>query len=140
MIIDIDIATPKRVEKKWGYEMWIHNDNEYCGKLLVFTKNRNRFSMHYHIQKKESWYVQEGRFQFNYIDVENGKLKGTQLEKGQSVTIERGQPHQLIALEDNSNPDVLRYYAKYSGLVGSSESMDYLDKKLKEYYDSKRNK
>jgi|TARA_B110000908_G_C9790051_1_gene243984 hypothetical protein len=39
-----------------------------------------------------------------------------------------------------SNPDVLRYYAKYSGLVGSSESMDYLDKKLKEYYDSKRNK
>ena len=102
MIIDIDITTPKRVEKKWGYEMWIHNDNEYCGKLLVFTKNRNRFSMHYHIQKKESWYVQEGRFQFNYIDVENGKLKGTQLEKGQSVTIERGQPHQLIALEDNS--------------------------------------
>jgi mannose-6-phosphate isomerase-like protein (cupin superfamily) len=58
--------------------------------------------MHYHLQKKETWYIQEGRFQFNYIDVENGKLKGTQLEKGQSVLIERGQPHQLIALEDNS--------------------------------------
>jgi cupin fold WbuC family metalloprotein len=102
MIIDIDITTPKRVEKKWGYELWIHNDNEYCGKLLVFTKDRSRFSMHYHLQKKETWYIQEGRFQFNYIDVENGKLKGTQLEKGQSVLIERGQPHQLIALEDNS--------------------------------------
>jgi cupin fold WbuC family metalloprotein len=102
MIIDIDITTPKRVEKKWGYKLWIHNDNEYCGKLLVFTKDRSRFSMHYHLQKKETWYIQEGRFQFNYIDVENGKLKGTQLEKGQSVLIERGQPHQLIALEDNS--------------------------------------
>jgi len=102
MIIDIDITTPKRVEKKWGYELWIHNDNEYCGKLLVFTKDRSRFSMHYHLQKKETWYIQEGRFQFNYIDVENGKLKGTQLEKGQSVLIERGQPHQLIALADNS--------------------------------------
>ena len=102
MIIDIDITTPKRVEKKWGYELWIHNDNEYCGKLLVFTLDRNRFSMHYHLQKKETWYIQEGRFQFNYIDVENGKLKGTKLEKGQSVLIERGQPHQLIALEDNS--------------------------------------
>ena len=102
MIIDTNITTPKRVEKKWGYELWIHNDNEYCGKLLVFAKDRNRFSMHYHLQKKESWYVQEGRFQFNYIDVENGKLKGTKLEKGQSVLIERGQPHQLIALEDNS--------------------------------------
>jgi mannose-6-phosphate isomerase-like protein (cupin superfamily) len=102
MIIDVNINTPKRVEKKWGYEQWVHNDNEYCGKLLVFTKDRNRFSMHYHLQKKESWYVQEGRFQFNWIDVENAKLKGTTLEKGQSVTIERGLPHQLIALEDNS--------------------------------------
>ena len=102
MIIETNITTPKRVEKKWGYELWIHNDNEYCGKLLVFTKDRSRFSMHYHLQKKETWYIQEGRFQFNYIDVENGKLKGTKLEKGQSVLIERGQPHQLIALEDNS--------------------------------------
>ena len=102
MIIDTNITTPKRVEKNWGYELWIHNGHLYCGKLLVFTKERNRFSMHYHLIKKESWYVQEGRFQFNWIDVENGKLEGTTLEKGQSVTIERGQPHQLIALEDNS--------------------------------------
>ena len=29
MIIDVDIKTPKRVEKNWGYELWIHNDNEY---------------------------------------------------------------------------------------------------------------
>jgi dTDP-4-dehydrorhamnose 3,5-epimerase-like enzyme len=58
--------------------------------------------MHYHLIKKESWYVQEGRFQFNWIDVENGKLQSTTLEKGQSVLIERGLPHQLIALEDNS--------------------------------------
>jgi mannose-6-phosphate isomerase-like protein (cupin superfamily) len=102
MEIEVNINTPKRVEKTWGYELWVHNDNEYCGKLLVFTNDRNRFSMHYHLIKKESWYVQEGRFQFNWIDVENGKLEGTTLEKGQSVLIERGLPHQLIALEDNS--------------------------------------
>jgi hypothetical protein len=53
MIINVDITTPKRVDKKWGYELWIHNDSEYCGKLLVFTKERNRFSMHYHLQKKK---------------------------------------------------------------------------------------
>jgi mannose-6-phosphate isomerase-like protein (cupin superfamily) len=102
MEIEVNINTPKRVEKTWGYELWVHNDNEYCGKLLVFTKDRNRFSMHYHLIKKESWYVQEGRFQFNWIDVENGKLQSTTLEKGQSVLIERGLPHQLIALQDNS--------------------------------------
>lgn len=102
MNIDVDIKTPKKVNKNWGYELWVHNDFEYCGKLLVFEKDRNRFSMHYHLQKKESWYVQQGRFQFNWIDVENGKLIGKTLEKGDSVLIERGLPHQLIALEDNS--------------------------------------
>jgi quercetin dioxygenase-like cupin family protein len=102
MIIPVDIKPPKKVEKIWGYELWIHNDEEYCGKLLVFAKARNRFSMHYHIQKKESWYVQEGRFQFNWLNVEDGKLEGKTLEKGDSVLIERGLPHQLIALEDNS--------------------------------------
>ena len=102
MIIDVDITTPKRVDKKWGYELWIHNDSAYCGKLLDFTKERNRFTMHYHLIKKESWYVQDGRFQFNWIDVENGKLMGKTLENGESVLIERGLPHQLIALEDNS--------------------------------------
>ena len=62
MIIDVDITTPKRVDKTWGYELWIYNNIEYCGKLLVFTKERNRFSMHYHLIKKESWYVQEGDY------------------------------------------------------------------------------
>ena len=46
MEIDVTIKAPIRIEKKWGYELWIHNDKEYCGKLLVFTKDRNRFSMH----------------------------------------------------------------------------------------------
>lgn len=102
MEIEVKVRNLIRVEKNWGYEEWIHNDEEYCGKLLVFTKNRNRFSMHYHIIKKETWYIQQGRFQFNWIDVDNGELKSTTLETGQSVLIERGLPHQLMALEDNS--------------------------------------
>ena len=58
--------------------------------------------MHYNLKKKESWYVQEGRFQFNWLNVEDGKLEGKTLEKGDSVLIDRGLPHQLISLEDNS--------------------------------------
>ena len=33
-----------------------------------------------------------------------------------------------------SNPDVLRIYSKYMGFNGSSESVDYLEKKLQEYF------
>ena len=102
MIIPVDIKPPKKVEKTWGYELWIHNDSDYCGKLLVFTKQGNKFSMHYHLKKKETWYVQEGGFDFHWIDVENGKRKRKIIKEGDSVLIERGQPHQLTALTDNS--------------------------------------
>jgi quercetin dioxygenase-like cupin family protein len=96
------ITKPKKVEKLWGYELWIHNDSQYCGKLLVFTKKGNHFSMHYHMIKNETWYVQDGAFEFYWIDTENGKLNKQTLVTGEVVYIEKGKPHQLIALEDNS--------------------------------------
>jgi mannose-6-phosphate isomerase-like protein (cupin superfamily) len=99
---DVKIKQPKRVEKKWGHELWIHNDNQYCGKLLVFTHSGNKFSMHYHMLKNETWYVQEGAFQFDWIDTESAERCYTQLQKGDVVYIEKGLPHQLTALTDNS--------------------------------------
>jgi mannose-6-phosphate isomerase-like protein (cupin superfamily) len=102
MIINPNITTPKIVTKNWGYEMWIHNDEEYCGKLLVFNREGDKFSMHYHMKKKETWFVQYGSFLFKWIDVENGRIESQTITNGDSVLIERGLPHQLIALEDNS--------------------------------------
>ena len=32
------IIEPKIVQKGWGEEVWIHNDEEYCGKILRFLK------------------------------------------------------------------------------------------------------
>jgi mannose-6-phosphate isomerase-like protein (cupin superfamily) len=99
---DVKIKQPKRVEKQWGHELWIHNDSQYCGKLLVFTNSGNKFSMHYHMLKNETWYVQEGAFQFDWIDTESAERCYTQLQKGDVVYIEKGLPHQLTALIDNS--------------------------------------
>ena len=87
MIIPIDVKPPKRVEKLWGYELWIHNDEEYCGKLLVFEKKMANFSMHYHLKKKETWYIQQGSFQFNWIDVEEGLHDSRILKVGDSVCV-----------------------------------------------------
>jgi hypothetical protein len=28
-------------EKAWGHELWIINNELYCGKLLVFKKDKN---------------------------------------------------------------------------------------------------
>lgn len=93
---------PIKIDKNWGYEMWIHNDEQYCGKLLVFPNEGNRFSMHYHMIKNETWYVQKGAFEFHWIDTDEAKLNKEILNVGDCVYIDRGKPHQLIALEPES--------------------------------------
>ena len=102
MIYDVKIQHPKRVEKKWGYELWIHNDTDYCGKLLVFNQSGNKFSMHYHMIKDETWYVQKGAFQFDWIDTENGERCITQIQEGDVIEIKKGLPHQLTALTEGA--------------------------------------
>ncbi len=99
---DVKIQNPKRVEKKWGHELWIHNNSDYCGKLLVFNYSGDKFSMHYHMIKDETWYVQEGAFQFDWIDTENGERLYTQIQKGDVIEIKKGLPHQLTALTDGA--------------------------------------
>ena len=49
----------KIVPKGWGYEKWICNTEEYCGKLLHFIKGK-RCSWHYHVLKDETFYLEEG--------------------------------------------------------------------------------
>ena len=49
----------------------------------------------------------------------------------------------LPKLEDlkkelENNPDRIRIYAKYMGFDGSSESISYIEEKLKEYSDSQK--
>ena len=97
-ITNTDLSIHDRViPKKWGKEIIIHNDSDYCGKLLVFNEGA-KFSMHYHIKKKETWYVQEGKFLIKYINTKNATTNEKELSVGMVVEIERGQPHQLIAL------------------------------------------
>ena len=68
----------------------------YCGKLLKFKKGC-KFSMHYHLIKDETWYVQEGEFRYRWIDTETAELHEVKLKKGDVVRQRVGHPHQLIA-------------------------------------------
>jgi len=88
------------VPKGWGKEVIFVNNDEYCGKLLCFEKGK-KFSMHYHIKKKETWYVSKGKFILLWIETENGTMHSEYLEVGDVITNERGEPHQLIAIEDS---------------------------------------
>jgi len=87
------------VPKGWGKEIIFVNNDEYCGKLLCFEKGK-KFSMHYHIKKKETWYVSKGKFILIWVETENGTTHTEYLSVGDVITNERGEPHQLIAVED----------------------------------------
>jgi mannose-6-phosphate isomerase-like protein (cupin superfamily) len=88
-----------KVPKGWGHEVIFVNNELYCGKLLVFKKGF-KFSMHYHMIKDETWYVNEGEFIYRWIDTEIGETKETILKVGDSVRQFPGMPHQLEALTD----------------------------------------
>ena len=92
----------KYVSKGWGYEKWIVNKEEYCGKLLFFFKNK-QCSWHYHKEKDETFYIQSGRMKLfwadkNESDINNANVRV--LEKGDIWHVPRGQRHRMLALED----------------------------------------
>ena len=90
-----------KVPKGWGEEIIIENNEMYCGKLLIFKKGC-RFSMHYHLIKDETWYVDKGEFLYRWIDTETAETIEQKLKVGDVVRQRVGQPHQLIALTDGT--------------------------------------
>jgi len=71
----------------------------YCGKILRF-KSGCKFSMHYHMIKDETWYVNSGKFIYRWIDTETADVTEQHLKVGDVVRQRPGQPHQLEALTD----------------------------------------
>ena len=88
-----------KVPKGWGEELIIENNEMYCGKLLIFKKGC-KFSMHYHLIKDETWYVDKGEFLYRWIDTETAETIEQKLKVGDVVRQRVGQPHQLIAVTD----------------------------------------
>jgi len=91
----------KFVPKGWGFEKWIVNCQEYCGKLLYFVKDK-RCSWHYHKLKDEVFYLQSGKMLIKYSpDNDINDAKELLLTPGANFHVYRGLRHQMIALEDS---------------------------------------
>ena len=88
------------VSKGWGFEKWIVNTEEYCGKLLYFVKGK-KCSWHYHKLKDETFYIQSGKVLLKYSDSDDiSDAKEIILNKGDKFHIYRQLRHQMFALED----------------------------------------
>lgn len=87
------------IPKGWGYEIIFENNELYCGKILVFKKGC-KFSMHYHMIKDESWYIEEGEFLYRWIDTDTAEVHEIKLKEGDTVRQHPGQPHQLESITE----------------------------------------
>jgi quercetin dioxygenase-like cupin family protein len=86
------------VNKVWGHEEWIVNNEKYCGKKLCVTKGC-RCSMHYHKVKDETFYFLSGKM---LLETEfEGKKTNKIVNAGDIVHIKIGMLHRFTALEDS---------------------------------------
>ena len=114
------------VDKGWGNEVIFATTDKYCGKLLNFNKS-SKFSMHFHSEKDESWYVLTGKFIVKIIDTTTSKQYDIVLEPGNTWHNKPLVPHQLICLEEGtiievSTPDSVE--DNYRVMPGDSQNED----------------
>jgi mannose-6-phosphate isomerase-like protein (cupin superfamily) len=92
-----------KVDKGWGYELIWATSDKYCGKIMVFEKVGSKFSMHFHREKDETWFVNNGRFKVRWIDTKEARLYEKEIKEGDTWHNPPLQPHQLEALEPMSS-------------------------------------
>ena len=99
-LIQMNSSKIKFVPKGWGFEKWIVNNREYCGKLLYFVKGK-KCSWHYHKLKDETFYIQSGELSLIYGDSnDKSQAKTVTLKPGDKFHIYRGLRHQMTAITD----------------------------------------
>lgn len=95
----------KVVPKGWGEERWIHNDELYCGKILVLNKGKN-CSLHYHKLKTETFYLAKGELKMELTDLEHAQMEPPQIleeftmKAGDALLLEPGMVHRFTGIAD----------------------------------------
>lgn len=89
------------VEKGWGHELiWATND-KYCGKMMHFNEGA-KFSMHFHSEKDETWYVLNGNFKVEWIDTKDASVHEKTLGPGDVWHNPPLMPHRVICIEEGT--------------------------------------
>lgn len=89
------------VKKGWGHELiWATND-KYCGKMMKFNKGA-KFSMHFHREKEETWYILDGVFLVHWINTLTADVITNKLKAGDTWHNEPLLPHQVECIEEGT--------------------------------------
>jgi mannose-6-phosphate isomerase-like protein (cupin superfamily) len=93
---------PLHIEPKgWGREVWIVNNDRYCGKILEIRKGK-RCSLHYHKVKTETFFLRAGHLMIRVKESpESEVIEEFELAAGECMDVPIGLVHQMLALEDS---------------------------------------
>lgn len=95
------------VPKKWGHEIWIENNELYCGKHLHLIPGHS-CSVHFHKNKKETFYIIDGTLELQHSDILDKKFWEDKLystivlNKGDSFTISPYVAHRFFTHTQHS--------------------------------------
>ena len=91
------LAKAKRVDKDWGREIWMANNEKenYCGKIL-YIKFGHSTSMHFHQKKHETFYILEGALDIEIIDTITTDKYVKTINEGEVFVLDRLIPHRLV--------------------------------------------
>lgn len=89
-------------EKGWGYELIFATNDKYTGKIMCFKNSGSKFSMHFHKEKDETWFINSGKFKVRWIDTRDATIYEKELNEGDVWHNPPLQPHQLEALVPGS--------------------------------------
>jgi mannose-6-phosphate isomerase-like protein (cupin superfamily) len=96
------VRKPVHIEPKgWGREVWIANNDRYCGKILEIRQGK-RCSLHYHKLKTETFYLRTGKLKVRVKEsAATETLEEFILGPGDCMDVPVGMVHQMEALEDS---------------------------------------
>jgi len=89
------------VPKGWGSELIWATNSKYCGKLMNFNTGA-KFSMHFHAEKDETWYVLSGKFIVRHIGTRDASVYEVELNQGDTWHNTPLMPHQLVCIEEGT--------------------------------------
>ena len=89
------------VEKLWGHEKTLVNNELYCGKIIHVYEGKMG-SYHYHKNKDETFYILTGKIKLKYsFDDNYESSQEIVLSIGDSFRIFPNMRHQIIGLQES---------------------------------------
>lgn len=91
------------IKKLWGCERWLHNESDYCMKVLELQPGWQS-SLHYHRKKQETFLVVSGKVKLEVMvgflspDMES-RIKTLYLKLMQHHTLAPYTPHRFTAID-----------------------------------------